>query len=460
MAGGSGHKSKKCEEAKGTDCTCDCAGALHRSWILRVAVVGRNLDNDPPDPEPWSAKRFGAELTGIFGPAFDSLTAPLVPGGDQVRASRRSKSNAGWPTVAGVEPAVHQVEKRIVDVALRELLRNVFTLGLEVKPQWIEAVNALTLKKPKGQHLVLADKLGKLPDPNDDGAKMSARDRPARAKDKDSYFWSSMLAALCAVSTTVIPDEHGGNDREVPAEVFTAVFDAHPVEPLRATAVSRLALAIQAAVAADEVFSAVVWPRKSDPTPIAYMTKTTRDPGAEDPSLPSGAIVEAAALLAKAVQTAADAGVSAADCLFVARVIGAASSLDLWDHPAAVRFLLVPAISEVRQRHSAAGTAARFSLDATGENIEHLIYTKLALPWNSRRNWGHAPDRRIQGVIDKLPEPEKKRLQRSTRKTQGKYVTDQKMDAVQALVKTLQQQVQNITERLNRLEGRDSQDDT
>lgn len=463
MAGGSGHKSKKCEEAKGTDCTCGCVGALHRSWILRVAVVGRNLDNEPPDTELWPATKFDRELTDIFGSAFNSVTAPLGPS-EQVRASRRTKGNGGWPTVAGVKPAVHQVEKRVVDVALRELLRNVFALGLEAKPRWIQAVNALTLKKPEGQHLVLAGKLGDLPDPNSEGTKMSARLGADRKRDKDSYFWSSMLAALCSDSTTAVRDERtSGDRREVLTAVFTEVFDVLPVdgsvseeqraehEQARAAAVSRLALAIQAATV-DEVFSAVRYPRKTELAQIAYMM-TPGELGVADPSVPLAGVMAAAEQLAQAVQNASDAGVSAADCLFVARTIGAASSLDLWDHPAAVRYLLVPAITEVRQRHTESGTTAKFSLDTVDEDIEFLIYTKLALPWHSGQNWGKAPDWRVQAMMDRLPAAEKKLLQSRARRTESQNVNDHKIAALQAVVETLQQEIKAITDRLNRLEG-------
>lgn len=460
MAGGSGHKSTACEKAKSTGCTCECAGALHRSWILRVAVVGRNLDNDPPDTELWSESKFDSKLDEIFGSAFDSVTAPLRPG-EQVR-----KSRGGWPTAPGAKPAVHQVEKRIVDVALRELLRNVFTLDLETKERWIEAVNALTLKEPEGQHQVLAGKLGDLPSPDSEGMKMSERDPSARAKDKDSFFWSSILAALCAASTTVVHDGHTGGDRdggdpEVLADVFTAVFEAVPVdanaseeektehERTRATAVSQLASAIQTA-AVDEVFSAVCFPRSTEPDQIAYMKNPAELVATSEQS--TQAVRDASEQLAQAVRDAADAGVSAADCLLVARVIGCASSLDLWHHPAAVRYLLVPAISELRQRHTAAGTTARFSLD-DADDIEFLIYAKLALPWHSKDNWGQAPDWRIRAMIDKLPAAEKKRLASSTRKTASKNVNDQKIAAMQVVVATLQQQIETITDRLNRLEG-------
>lgn len=456
MAGGSGHKSKPCEEAKGLDCTCDCSGALHRSWILRVAVAGKNPDREPPDT-PWPVEKFTDHLTEIFGSAFETVTDPVAPGsGERVRASRDKKSAPAWPTLAGVVPADHQVQNRIVDVALHELLRNVFELGLEAKPRWIEAVDALTLRKPEGQHAVLSRELGQMTDPKPErgGTPMSVRERNARKQDRDSYFWSSMLAALCAVA---IEDSEVG-DAEVLSPVFRAIFDVPLVdiqglggEQLAAHILAReivrdrLAQAIQAAVAADQVFSAVCYPARSKPISIAYMVKDPQEP---DSVAVSDAVVAASKHVADAVQSVADRQIAATDCLFVARMIGAASSLDLRDHPAAVRYLLLPAIREVRRRHSdASGATAQFSLDATGETIEALIYDKLAAPWHKNENWGTTSDNLADEAKERklVADKERARQQARDRRTAAKGLPSR--------VDELEQLVRSLADRLSRLEG-------
>ncbi|WP_079594943.1 hypothetical protein [Mycobacteroides abscessus] len=337
-------------------------------------MVRKNIDNDPPDTEEWLTPKFDGHLTDVLGSAFSTLEG-LPASGEIVRSGR------GWPSTAGIDPIDSHIEKRIVDVALRDMLLKVFLLPVAAKPRWLDAVNALTLKTSGEQWRVFATALELLPDPLSPHQTMGERNSKDKGKALVGYVWASMLAALCHAV-----ENNPGLLTSVYATRLTAA-DPNGERTERDEARHQLAEIIANTAQSDEVFAIKCFPRATAST-IEYMTMPM-------------AVAIAAAELAAAIQSVADAGVSDQDCMFIVRMIGAASSLDLWQHPAAVRYLLLPAIPAIRKRlidepehvdHRDAPAA--FNLDTLEQTVEDLIYQELVGRWRLGNNWGRDDDPR------------------------------------------------------------------
>ena len=73
------------------------------------------------------------------------------------------------------------------------------------------------------------------------------------------------------------------------------------------------------------------------------------------------------------------------DCYFLVCVTGITVSADLWRHPSAVRYLLLPAIREIRKRDK----TFIFSLETKNNTINQIIEENLKSKWNdvNRNAW-------------------------------------------------------------------------
>lgn len=430
-----------CESAAGDGCECRrCFGVLHRSTVLRVAIARRNLDKEPPDTADWTAEKFDEQLTKpeYFGLGSAFTSEKDKPGsGEEVRSCRR-----GWdPDAKDPGRMSTQVQCRIVDVALRELLRNVFVLPHHAKPRWGQVAGIFTLKN-SWQDLETA--LTALPMP----------ERKDPDVDRDGYFWSAMLAALSKAATEDDPD------------LIHRVFLDSPAD-----SVARVQNAIIAAVNADsEFFAAWCRPSVSTQKNISYIKlpeELTADVRAE--AVTETAIKTAAEILGEAVMQAGQLVVEsasdsekrdrAADCLLLIQMVGAVSSLDLWHHPAAVRYLLLPAIGGVRARHSRLDEPepdAGFSFDTQGpQATEKLIYSELVASWRLKKHWGNtrdsAADQAMDGKI--AADKERARGQAQNRRSTAKTIAD-----LQARVEGLERQIKAVTARLDGLAGQGVRD--
>ncbi|MEU9806884.1 hypothetical protein [Mycobacterium sp. NPDC050853] len=420
--------TSSCEEAGGTKCVCACAGALHRSWLVRVAAVRKNIDNDPPDDDEWETAEYEKQLAKVFGPAYKTLGGYTTPG-ENVRSGR------GWPTKAGIEPSDTAIEKRIVDVTLRDVLLKMFLLPVSVKPHWHGAVKALTLKTTREQWNRFAASLESLDDPNNAGRTLGERNKDEKKIARSGYLWASVIAALCHVMDA---DPHALNDAYAlawPAPAPDPELEAAQTGTPRGIAREQLATHIAAAANSDEVFATRSYPRATG-NPIEYMKIAE-------------AVNIAANALAGAIQTVADLGLSQSDCKLLLQVTGAASSLDLWDHPAAIRYLLLPAIPVLRERlhrdpeHvSDSADPWAFSLDDQDKPVEDLIYEHMVSRWKIKENWGARPDDRADAAAAAARERDRMKNNENAQKRRDQ----QKFDsvAVNAALTALQDDISTI----------------
>ena len=151
-----------CEEAKKLSCKCHCRGMLHQNSILKAAISSA----------PFSGG-FCATLKEIFGSEFTQISTSPSP----VQRARR-----GWDPLASPAKQKTQVEQRIVDVTLHDLLEITHSLPTAGKRGWLKLLNGLTensyqsLKTSTSSH----------------GFSTSS----------DGYFWASILALVSAAFPT------------------------------------------------------------------------------------------------------------------------------------------------------------------------------------------------------------------------------------------------------------------
>lgn len=293
----------RCESAESPGCRCKCDGMLHQRDVLVAAFESRKTQ-----------VHFDEELTKLFGSAFASLSAAPVP----PQKNRRGK----WTNMASAGKAKHasQIEQRVVDVTLRDLLQIVHAMPRSAKAGWMPFLNALTAK-PNWQSI------------------SSRVEAVAGHHDKASgFFWASMLASASGTyqaGTSVSV----GDITAFPASVSTVFDEARHPRARSGNTVSTIK---------EMTFPAAV---SIAANPIASAWSTT-------------------VLSASAKAT-------------VLAVVGSAVSSDLWRHPAAVRYLLLPAVSGIR---SLVPTAS-FSLDSAIQPVEDAIDTELAAKWRAGGVW-------------------------------------------------------------------------
>ncbi|MHA3021839.1 hypothetical protein ACXPWS_16505 [Mycobacterium sp. BMJ-28] len=269
------------------------------------------------------------ELEKMFGSAFCDFGDPSS--GQNVRRGNWQP----WTTAPASAQENTQREQRIVDVTLRDVLAGVHRAA-RTGP-W------LTL----GDHLRARDDWWTVA-----GALETALTAAAAVTDHRTrgYFWSSMLAAasVCMRNTAA------------PTAAQIAAIAVAPPRRVLATADPRPDVGM---------FGRVLYPRQGMPNVIVEMAV----PAAV--SLASDQI--AAALAATSLPPN--------EARLVLQCVGITICPDLWRHPAAVKFLLIPAVRTLRREYGAI-----FSLDGNprGTLLEALIQAELGDKWVKWRGRG------------------------------------------------------------------------
>lgn len=291
-----------CQAATQDGCDCKCNGMMHQRDILVAAIQSRGT---PP--------HFEGELTKLFGSAFTKLsTAPVSP--EQVRRSE------GWDPSARTGKGKSQVEQRVVDVTLRDILRNIHQIDRAIKAGWMDFLDGLTAK-------------GKW-----ESTATAIRGATGSHDNQSGYFWASMLAATSGVAA--------GS-----SELSSTGIQAFPTS-------------------STTTFDEVRYPRGASGSSVRVINEM-RSRGAVGIAANEIDAAWTESFLKPNVKT-----------LLVA-VIGSAVCADLWRHPAAVRYLLVPAITSLRTF----SPVATFSLDQPGTTVEQIIDDKLGAEWAVRGAW-------------------------------------------------------------------------
>ncbi|AMU70629.1 hypothetical protein PP298_15580 [Mycobacteroides abscessus] len=315
-----------------------------------------------------------------------------------------------------------QVQCRVLDVALRELLRNVFALPHHAKPQWRQVAAIFTLKD-SWQHLERTLKAVPMPKRED------------ADEHRDGFFWSTMLAALSKATI----ENHPG--------LLESVFVDRPIDGGK-----KIQKAVTDVVNEDrDFFAALCIPGVTTPKVIGYIERPEADDAVETVAEMLGDAILRAAQLVPEHATDGEKRSRAADCLFLLQTVGAVSSLDLWHHPAAVRYLLLPAVAGIETRHRQLDHPepdAGFSFDTGGHTTtKKLIYTEVAAPWRLKQHWGATRDEDAERAMEEKISADKTRA-RQQAKTRND--TAKKLAALESRVESLQHQIDAITARLDR----------
>lgn len=292
-----------CERAASPDCGCRCDGMMHQRDVLVAAFESRGSPAD-----------FDRELTRLFGSPFTTLSMDPVP----PQRDRRDD----WEPIATASTGKKrsQIEQRVVDVTLRDLLCIVHGLPMQAKRGWSSFLDALTVQS--SWHSIVT----------------SVEVIAGRHDGVSGYFWGSMLAAASGA--------HAAG-----TSVSAPVIEAFPA-------------------GVSTVFDQARYPRANAGDTVKTIKEMT---------FPA-AVSVAAKPIASAWSTTA---VAAGEKGTVLAVVGSAVSPDLWHHPAAVRYLLLPAVSGIRTLVP----SASFSLDSATQTVEDAIDSELAEKWRTRGVW-------------------------------------------------------------------------
>lgn len=262
-----------CERASKDGCTCSCRGMMHQNNILIAAMESAG-----------TASSFRSELDELFGSAFTNVTSAPSAG----QRVRRGTWDAHARPSSARESS--QVEKRVVDVTLGDVLANVHGLNIPstTRQKWSTLVDLLTGSSSHWET-------------------MSAQVQAVCGKpnSRSGYFWASMLAA----ASDAIATQSGS---------------------LTAT---------QIGAAVSPTFRNVRHPRARSGRVVQPIDE-----------LGSPAIIQAAGRCIASALAAVP--MTATEARLVVSVTGAAVSADLWRHPVAVKHLLLPAVSSLRTTYN------------------------------------------------------------------------------------------------------------
>jgi hypothetical protein len=256
-----------CEAATQDGCLCRCDGMMHQCDVLVAAFES-----------PKTLADFDIELTGLFGSAFTTTSTDPAAG---------EKSRRKWTPIAnaGTAKRASQIEQRVVDVAVRDVLRSVYALSPARKRGWLEFLEAITLQS-SWPTVVL--RIESIAGPHD-----------ARS----GYYWSSILAA----SKAVVASGSSLSAAAVASFLSSTSTDFEHVRHPRARSGKRVQLIKEMAL------------------PQAVAIGVTE--------------VEKAWRVSPLPDT---------DKRAILAIVGSVLCADLWRSPAAVRDLLLPAIGHLR----------------------------------------------------------------------------------------------------------------
>lgn len=296
--------NSSCQSATQPGCYCSCVGMMHQRNILIEAIESR-----------WGQQAFNIELEKLFGSAFTMLSTDPT-------GSQRARRENGWEsfTTAGTAKRASQIEQRVVDVTLRDILSIVHSIHISQKVGWLHFLDALTLQR---NWSVVVRQIEHHAGPHDN---------------QSGYFWSSMLASTTGLEATGSAITMNGIEK-FPASVST-------------------------------VFDQTRYPRANSGNSVQDIKE-----------MATSAVVTIAA--SEIADAWTHSRLSVQEKPLVAAVVGSALSADLWRHPAAVRYLLLPAVTSLR----AFAPGAKFSLDQPHRPVEQIIDDELGQKWRKRGVW-------------------------------------------------------------------------
>lgn len=264
----------QCQQAISPQCVCPCYGMLHQTDILERAFASGGTGG---------GRRFVVDVTNLFGSAFMSSSAD--PGrGDKVRRSRTWKSIA----TASTGQQRSQIEQRIVDTALHEVLLNIYRLPLscQVRHQWLNLFHGVTDAQ------------------NWHGTSQQIRAVARSSHNANSgYFWPGVLASASALLA------------HMDYVTYTDIAD------------------FPGSVSTD--FDHARYPRGRTGSSIKSITEMT-----------CPQVVQIAAnVISSAINMSS---LPRSEKQLIVSVTAVGVTPDLWRHPAVVRWALVPALKELR----------------------------------------------------------------------------------------------------------------
>lgn len=297
-----------CEEATELSCKCHCRGMLHQNSILKAAISSA----------PFSGG-FCATLTDVFGSEFSHLSTPP----SSVQQARKGR---GWDPLAVSAKQKTQVEQRIVDVTLHDLLEITHSLPATKKQGWLNLLNDLTDKSYQSLKTGMPSH--------------------GSSNSSDGHFWASILAMVSAAFPTSgnLSSLNNSSHRDVLSRLNLSFGSSYPCYP----------------------YSLICFPRGRSGRNLKQI------PAMASQSLVNDAIDAALKALTSSNIWHND------DKTFVLCLTGSATSADLWHHPSAVKHLLRRAVELARNRY-----VASFSLDGTSGNVEDIIDIYLGNEWQS-----------------------------------------------------------------------------
>ena len=297
-----------CEMAKFTSCKCHCRGVLHQRSILEAAVNSSYPSN----------AAFCAELTKLFGHQFTQLSS--APSGQL--ATRRH-----WSSSASSARQKTQIEQRIVDVTLHDLLEITHSLHTTGKRGWLNLLNDLTDKSYQSLKTGMPSH--------------------GSSNSSDGHFWASILAMVSAAFPTSgsLSSLNNSSHRHVLSRLNLSFGSSYPCYP----------------------YSLICFPRGRSRRNLKQI-----------PAMASQSLVNDAIDAVLNAWKSSNSIHPASDKMFVLCLTGSATSADLWRHPSAVKHLLRRAVELARNRY-----AASFSLDGTSGNVENIIDIYLGNEWQS-----------------------------------------------------------------------------
>jgi hypothetical protein len=232
-------------------------------------------------------------------------------------------SRRGWEPVATAtqQKIRSQTEQRIVDVTLRDLMRIIHAIPIANKSGWRDLLDELTASS---QWATVAAQIHAIVGPHDEAS---------------GFFWSGMLAR--ALGATEVAQPVTATSADISAFGLAVTSSFHQARHPRAEAGNTVKT-------------------------IKEMANQQTQKIASD-------------VLVQALTTSA---LPVTEKLTVIAVVGAVTSADLWRHPSAVRYLLLPAIKLLRS-----GGPVMFSLDNSSRMTEDIINKELGDKWRARNVW-------------------------------------------------------------------------
>jgi len=298
-----------CEEAKELSCKCHCRGMLHQNSILEAAISSAPFGGG-----------FCATLTDVFGSEFSHLSTPP----SSVQQARKGR---GWDPLASSAKQKTQVEQRIVDVTLHDLLEITHSLHTTGKRGWLNLLNDLTDKSYQSLKTGMPSH--------------------GSSNSSDGHFWASILAMVSAAFPTSgsLSSLNNSTHQHVLSRLNLSFGSSYPYYP----------------------YSLICFPRGRSGRNLKQI-----------PAMTSQSLVNDAIDAVLNAWRSSNNIRSAGDKMFVLCLTGAAVSADLWRHPSAVNHLLKRAVELARNRY-----AASFSLDGPSGNVEDIIDIYLGNEWQS-----------------------------------------------------------------------------